>query len=42
MEKIKISEKIFYYSLLTFFSIFALFPLYWMVATSIRPYIIVY
>ena len=42
MEKIKISEKIFYYSLLTFFSIFALFPLYWMVASSIRPYIIVY
>ena len=42
MEKIKFSEKFFYYGLLGFFSIFSIFPLYWMVASSIRPYTEVY
>ena len=42
MEKIKINEKIFYYILLGLFSIFSIFPLYWMVASSIRPYTEVY
>lgn len=42
MVKIKFSEKLFYYGLLSFFSIFAIFPLYWMVASSIRPYAEVY
>ena len=42
MEKININEKIFYYILLGLFSIFSIFPLYWMVASSIRPYTEVY
>ena len=42
MEKIKFREKFFYYGLLVFFSIFSIFPLYWMIASSIRPYTEVY
>ena len=42
MEKINNKEKLFYYSLLLIFSIFSIFPLYWMVASSIRPYVEVY
>ena len=42
MEKINNREKIFYYALLVIFSIFSIFPLYWMIASSIRPYAEVY
>ena len=42
MEKINFREKFFYYGLLGFFSIFSIFPLYWMIASSIRPYTEVY
>ena len=42
MEKNKFSEKFFCYGLLSFFSIFSIFPLYWMIASSIRPYTEVY
>ena len=42
MEKNSVNQKFFYYFLLVIFSIFSIFPLYWMIASSVRPYAEVY